>query len=798
VVDIYNDMIAPVAQKIRGIFGKNEEITEAVGLQKELKARESWGESFKKGSVEKQKDDDILAVVNARLHVAKIEKEPYLPQLAMNRAWYLGNQWSVWDEDSGTIEMPSDDRTRIVINRIRSLLRQIIAKVTSNKPLLQALPPESGDPMDKDAAKVSVLALEYQLKKMDYRGNLKHCLQWERVEGKCYLGLYYDETVGDTIKATVPFTKYVEHQVPVMDPYGMPAYDETGMPMMRVVTENIWSGDWPADKNAKPIRGDDENVLSPDDLTEKDLESQFEYVEGDLVFDVIPLNELSWEPGALSLEKSRWVIHSRRQPIETIRSNPNFKNTELVTPDTSDADVYNFENSIGIGLFRSGNKVVPDDTAFKTRSSVVHTYYERKSAKYPNGVMVVWSGSTVLYKGELPVGEFPMVEIKELDELNRFVPISFTENLMSPQFAYNLARSQELEYVKQAIIGAWTMRENSVDTPPTGAAGEHIFFRGDREPKRVQGEQLPGAVFSIAEQDKQDLEELGLLQASSRGIGTTTVTSGLHAQLLIEADDVKLGTYSDAVERATQDMGNLILRYMRKFFVNERMLRIVGDNRDIQVKAFRGADLRADVEVVSGSSLTQSRTLKREEIFIKWKEGFYGDPMSEEARRLASREMDAGYSTPQTTTIEANSLQAKRENRQAANGEPISPPMPWQDHRVHNIEHTEWLVTDGIRAGEQAQMAMWEHMQIENRMFMEMTNPALLAQPQAPPQQQQAPPQQGGMMPPVGPEEMAPPMAPPEGLIEVAPPGYFQDDRGAGGFGNVIPPTHPEVVPQTF
>ena len=184
--------------------------------------------------------------------------------------------------------------------------------------------------------------------------------------------------------------------------------------------------------------------------------------------------------------------------------------------------------------------------------------------------MVVWSGSVVLFKGELPVGDIPIVEIKELNEPNRFVPISFVENLMSPQYAYNLARSQELEYVKQAIIGAWIMKENSVDTPPTGSAGEHITYRGDREPRRAQGEQLPGAVFSIADQDKQDLEELGMLNASSRGMGSTTVTSGLHARLLIEADDSKLGPYSDMIEMATQEIGNLILRYMRVFFVDER------------------------------------------------------------------------------------------------------------------------------------------------------------------------------------------------------------------------------------
>lgn len=732
--DIFNDMIQPAAQKIRGIFEKNENIDEAVGLQKELKARESWGESFKKGAVDKQKDDDILLVVNARLKAAELEKAPYLPQLAMNRAWFLGNQWSVWDEDSGTIQMPSDDRTRVVINRIRSLARQIVAKVTNINPTLQAIPPDSCDPMDKDAAKVSVIALEYQLKKMGYDEVLRDALLWERIEGLVGIGVYYDETLGDTIKATVPFTKYVEHTIPLMSPDGFTVSDDNGVPVTRTVQENIWSGDWPADRKSRPIRGDDASVMSPDDLTEKDLESQFEYVEGDLIFDVFPLNELNWEPGALSLRKARWVIHSRRQPIETIRENPNFDNTELVTPDTSDSDVYKFENSVGIGLFSGGNKAVPDDSSFKSRSATVHTYYERKSVKFPNGVMIVWAGTTVLYKGELPVGEIPIIEIKEFNEPNRSIPLSFVENLMSPAFAYNTARSQELEYMKQVIIGAWTARENSVDTAPTGSAGEMIWFRGQDPPKRVQSEQLPSAVFSIAEQDKQDLEELGLLNASSRGLGTSNVTSGSYARLLIEVDDVKLGPYNKSVQRGTQETGNLVLKYMRKFFVNDRMLRIVGDNRDVQIKAFKGADLRADVEVVTGSALSQSRVLHQEEIFIRWEKGFYGDPTSDDARRTAAKEMNAGFSTLQSITMEANVLQAKRENMLAMEGEPIPEPKPWQDHKSHNTTHMEWLVTDGLRSGDEALMAMWDHVQIENKMFAEMMNPELLAQPQVLPQ----------------------------------------------------------------
>ena len=110
---------------------------------------------------------------------------------------------------------------------------------------------------------------------------------------------------------------------------------------------------------------------------------------------------------------------------------------------------------------------------------------------------------------------------------------------------------------------------------------------------------------------------------------------------------------------------------------------------------------------------------------MKWQAGFYGDPVGDDARRHAAKLMDEGYSAPQSTTVEANILQAKRENLQAQKGNQIDPPMPWQDHKLHNVTHTEWLVTDGVRAGRGAQMAMWEHVQMENEMFIEMMNPVL-------------------------------------------------------------------------
>lgn len=736
-----------VAKKVVSFFAKNELIEEAVSIEDEILSREIWDESFQEDPLKSQTaEEEIVRVINLKRDNSQDERRYFLPQMAMNRAFFVGNQWALWSDESQSIEQPVEERTRIVINRARSISRNLIAKLTRNKPTLQAIPPESGDSIDKDAAKVSEKALEAQLVKMKYREHLQLSLQWNHIEGKSYLGLYYDSGIGQKKKHTVPYTKYVQIMKPVLDEMGQPVLNEEGNPREEPAQEMSFSGEWPANRKGEPIRGEDDNILKPENLTEEDLEDQYISMEGDLFLDVIPLHEVFWEPGALSLDKSKWVIHARRQSIEDIRNNHMFENTEDVTPGPGDEDAYNYESSIGIGIFQNSSTGDGGRIANKARTATVYTYYERRSVRYPNGLMICTDGKVLLYKGELPCGEIPLIEMKEMDEPNRFVPVALLELLMSAQYAYNLSRSQELEYVKQAIIGGWIYHENSVDEAPTGHAGEHLVYHGSREPKQMNSPSLPSAIFGIAQADLADMGELSGLNEASRGIATPNVTSGLHAKLLIEADDSKLGPYTDLIEMATQDLGNLVLMYMRKYFDDQRMMQIVGDNRDVEILAFRGADLKADVRVVQGSALSQSKVLKRDEVFTKWQMGWYGEMGTDEAKRLAQKDMDDGYSGPLSATIENNIIQAKRENQAAADGEPIPEPMPWQDFVTHDTEHTEWITgKGGIDAGEEGRTAMWDHMMAERTMLNEMMNPQATEV-----ENEAAQGQGGGGMPPEG------------------------------------------------
>lgn len=636
-------------------------------------------------------EEELLDALKRKKDDAREERRIYEPQWVINKAFLSGNHWANWNYRTGEVTTADDLRTRIVVNRVRSLVKNRIAKLTRNRPKLTAVPPDSGDPSDVDAAKTAELFLEFHNRKIKLRETIQDCLVFEALHGKSFLYVYFDKNAGDIKRATADVIKKAVKE------------NEDGEP----VEEIIYQGPWPVDEDDKPIRFDE--VDTPYELTDEDWKKQKVYHEGEVLVDCVPITSIYWEPGAKKLDDCKWIIRHELVNIAEIVSNPDFKNTEKVVPDVDSDEIYASEAEIGVGFYKSWKNKRSLDKGNKNMVSL-YNFFLRPSIDHPDGLHIIFTKDTILYRGELPGGKFPFVEIKTINEPNRFCPPSLVEELSPINFAYNITRSQIIEYVKQLVVGVWAMRKNSLETKPTGYAGEIIEYLTE-PPTRMPMDQLPGSVFNSLEVDKDDLAEISGMYEASRGIATSEIKSGIHARLLQEADDSKLGPAVDIIESAYEQVGNLILHLAREFYDGERFIKIVGENREVQVGRFKASDLWADIVVIPGSALASSKVLRQEDVFVKWQSGFYGAPNDPKVLRYVHKLMDEGLSTPENKVVKHEENNAKEENDLLLSGVNVNI-NPWDDHLVHDEIHLESLVSaEGKKATPEARELLWNHIQ---------------------------------------------------------------------------------------
>jgi len=101
---------------------------------------------------------------------------------------------------------------------------------------------------------------------------------------------------------------------------------------------------------------------------------------------------------------------------------------------------------------------------------------------------------------------------------------------------------------------------------------------------------------------------------------------------------------SKRFERGMAKIRSLIFQYGHKYYKNERILKVAGDNLEYTVKSFTGADLydNTDVHVIEGSTLPGSITAKRDLILALYNQGIIGDPLDPKTKDKVATLLEFG------------------------------------------------------------------------------------------------------------------------------------------------------------
>ena len=429
-------------------------------------------------------------------------------------------------------------------------------------------------------------------------------------------------------------------------------------------------------------------------------------------FEIYP-EDLSCE----RVEDQPSIIHARAMPVAEISERYGIKAApeKAEFPLAPYAAASNFAGGLGRGALP-----VREDCA------LVIEYYEKPTRAYPKGRFLAVAGGRLAYEGELPycngeAGErgYPFAKQCALEFSGAFFGGSIIDRMIPVQRAFNAVKNRKHEFLNRLTAGVLAVEDGSVDTeelieeglPP----GKVLVYRqGAPAPKMLAPDSLPS---EFQQEEERLLDEFilvsGVSELSSTTQNRTHVTSATGLQLLIELDDTRLAVTTDSIRRAVKKVGRQVLRLMRQFAGKRRLMRMTGEGKKVEMYYFSSADISSDdvvFETENEGAVSPSR--RRSLIYEMYDKGLFAGEDGNVPEETRERVLDAlGFggldSARGLKPLHRN--KAAEENLRLAEGEEVLADF-YDDDDAHISEHTRFLLSDEVAAGEETKARIEAHL----------------------------------------------------------------------------------------
>lgn len=482
------------------------------------------------------------------------ERKPFDSQWQLNMNFYMGNQYC--DVGYGgavrDVEREYFWQEREVFNHIAPIIDIRLSKLSKIKPKMMVCP-STNEEQDIYTAKVGKKVLDVVGNKVNIMSKINQATKWSEICGTSFYKISWNSNLGQIV-----------------------ALEEDG--------RKIKSGEV------------DISVCSP--------------------FEIYPDSAT-----AESLNECQSIIHARVYSVAQI------KHMYGVDVEGKDVNVYCLDGTTsslgGLGILGHSTKLVETTRA---NSAVVLEKYVRPNAEFPNGRFIVVAGETLVYDGELPYlngvdgkRDFPFVRQICNEEVGNFWGVSMINRLIPIQRAYNAVKNRKHEYINRLTLGVLAVEDGSVDIDNLEeeglAPGKILVYRqGSNAPKFMGGESLP---TDFEKEEERLLKEFYTLSGTSE-IGSmenvSASLSGVALELLIDENETRLKFTTDSIKSAIKTVAKHILRLYKQFAVLPRLLKIMGEDGNLDVVYFKGSDLSSDdvqfdTENESNETLSQRRNM---------------------------------------------------------------------------------------------------------------------------------------------------------------------------------------------
>lgn len=373
------------------------------------------------------------------------------------------------------------------------------------------------------------------------------------------------------------------------------------------------------------------------------MDGQIEY-EGDIGADICSPLEIYIDPLARQTSDAQWLIQCKVRKLTYFRNQYGEKGREVKQ---EGAWLTSIQNLIKINNMSSKSNGGQMDVDMKD-AAIEIAYYEKPSKRFPEGRMIVTANGVLLAYKSLPCGEINFVKFDDIQVGGKFYSESVITHLrpLQDQFNRNLRRKAEflnkglnLKFI--AAKGAGLNEEALTDNTEVV---QYNPVPNAEAPRAVTPPQLPQYVYTDGEMLKSDMAEISGISEVSKGQMPSASIPAIGMQLLQEADETRIGIVTESNENSWADVGRLIAKYAARYYNSKRYLKEAGQSGEYVIKEYTGEDLKEsfDVSVVRGSTLPNSKTLKRQELLNAYQQGLLGDPNDPSIRRRLLEHLEFG------------------------------------------------------------------------------------------------------------------------------------------------------------
>lgn len=473
-------------------------------------------------------------------------------------------------------------RNRGAVNKILPTMQNRLARLCKNPPKYDVMP-ESMSGEDKDAARLSMHVLNAMWDKLSINKKRIALYMWVQQCGHAWFKIAWDDTLGK----------------PMMDPL-------TGSMIG-------YEGDVRADA-VSPFE------IFPDPLAKNDEDVYSSWIIQAKVRKLDYFKLHYPERGHLVKEEGAWLLSAQyEQRINSINSR---------------------------GPSSSGIADAVKDTAIELIK------FEARSKDYPNGRMIVTASGVLLADKELPCGEIPFAKFDDVVIGGKFYPESIITHLRPVQDQYNELVRRRSEWTRRLLAGKYAAPRGGglAQESMNDESGEIVYYNVNPSapnsgmPVALQVPNIPQ--YAYTEEDKliDQINDISGINEISRGDIPSSGMPAIGMQLLQEQDSTRIGVVTEQHEYAWARIGTLILKYVEKYYVMPRKLKVAGPDLEYAVQDVQGSDIRGntDVMVIRGSTLPNSKTLHRQDIMNSYQSGVLGNPADPKVQKEVFKRLEYG------------------------------------------------------------------------------------------------------------------------------------------------------------
>lgn len=462
-------------------------------------------------------------------------------------------------------------KNRVHVNRILPTVQNRLARLVKSPPRWD-VKPKSPDEDDKDSARLAIQVLEQLWDQLQINRKRISLTMWLQQCGSAYFKVSWDPTLGS--KKVMPVDKQ----------------DEQG------------------------------NVTRIYEIV----------AEGDIRVDVCSFFEIFPDPLAKSWDELQNLIQAKIRPLSYFKTQYPEKG-DLVKEEDCWLTSLQYENRINSMNTVSGSTAT--STQQLKNSAIEISYYEKPSGQHPYGRHVICANGVLLKDDVLPIDEIPFAKFDDVVVGGKFNAEAIVTHLRPLQDQLNRGKTMRAAWSNRMLTGKMIAprASNIAAEAFNDQSGEWVKYdhvQGMPEPKALDMPSIPQYAYQDEETLKGDIDDTAGINSASRGQMPSASIPAIGMQLLVEQDDTRIGVETEQHEYSYADLGRLILKFVGKYYITDRLLKIAGDNSEYTIKRYKGEDLREnyDVCVVRGSTLPGSKVLKRQEILNLYERGLFGNP----------------------------------------------------------------------------------------------------------------------------------------------------------------------------